>query len=180
MADWPDQLCVDPEFRLFRRPLPGEVPPILRSAVFDPASSAVIAAQDSQARAAARNLAVQLLEREPQFGNPENPLPDGPVVLVGTDADVEAVLKRQALEGAPGPIAGRGTARAWAMVRTGKDTLVVISGQDAAALGAIAGPLPHYGSESFVVFDGRRAIDRGVWPVGPSPLCIDLASEAGR
>ena len=32
-----------------------------------------------------------------------------------------------------------------------------------AALAATVGPLPHYGGRSYVVFDGRRAIDQGTW-----------------
>ena len=170
----PDGLCVDPDFRLFRRPQPGEVAPILRAVVFDTAASAVIAAKDADVHAAARAVALRLLEREPQLGNAEATLPDGPVLLIGTDSDVQAVLARQALEGPPARIAGRGTARTWAVQRPGKGTLVVISGRDAGALSDIAGPLPHYGGESFVVFDDRRAIDRGTWPAGSSPLCADL------
>ena len=34
----------------------------------------------------------------------------------------------------------------------------------------IARPLPHYRSRSFVVFDGSRAIKRGLWPARESPL----------
>lgn len=176
----PDGFCVDPDFRLFRRPLPGEVPVILRSVVFDTESTAVIATQDSQAWTAARALAAQLLEREPRFGEAQAPLPDGAVMLVGTDADVAAVLRRQALEDPPARLAGQGTARAWATGRAGKGALVVVSGRDATALRDLTAPLPHYGGESFVVFDGRRTIDRGVWPADASPLCADLPSEGER
>ena len=177
--DRPHRLCVDPDFRLFRRPGPGEVAPILRSAAFDPSAPVVIAALNPQVQAAARNLAARLLEREPQFNGPSAPLPDGTAVLVGTDAEVEAVLKREALDGLAPDIARRGTARAWTVARLGKGALVVVSGEDAGALSAIAGPLPHYGAESFVVFEGRRLSDRGVWPAGPGPLCVELESEDG-
>ena len=34
--------------------------------------------------------------------------------------------------------------------------------------------LPHYGGESFVVFQGRTAEDRGLLPAGSSPLDVDL------
>jgi aminopeptidase N len=169
-----ESLCVDPDFRLFRRPLPGEVAPIVRSVVFDSEAPAVIAAQDPQAREAAQALARQLLERAPRLASAGAALPDGPVLLVGTDAEVKAFLDRQKLPGAPSTIAGRGTARAWAIQRDEAGPLVVVAARDAAALQEIAGPLPHYGSDSFIVFDGRRTIDHGVWPAGPSPLCTRL------
>ena len=177
-AQRPRRICVDPDFRLFRRPLPGEVAPILRAVVFDTAVRVVIAAHDAQAAAAARALAARLLERAPPVTERAAGLPDGAVLLVGTDAAVDAVLKHQSGIAPPARIAGRGTARAWAARRPGKGVLVAVSGRDAAALEDVSGALPHYGSESFVVFDGRRAIDRGVWPVGQSPLCADLSARA--
>jgi aminopeptidase N len=145
--------------------------------VFDSHAPAVIAAHDPQAQTAAQALARRLLERTPSYGEAQRALPQGPVLLVGTDADVEAVLMRQGLAGPPPSIAGHGTARAWAVNRPGKGTLVVVSGHDATALADMTAPLPHYGSDGFVVFDGRRTIDRGVWPSGPDPLCLNLASE---
>jgi hypothetical protein len=42
--------------------------------------------------------------------------------------------------------------------------VAVISVRDAEALRALARPLPHYGAQSFLAFQGARAIERGVWP----------------
>ncbi len=170
----PQGVCIDPDFRLFRRPLPGEVASVLRSVVFDTEAPAVIAAEDPSARAAALALARRLLEREPRLASADAPFPDGPVLLVGTDAEVEGVLQRRRTPGPPSTIAGHGTARAWAIQRDKAEPLVVVAARDAAALQEITGPLPHYGSDSFIVFDGRRTIDHGVWPRGPSPLCARL------
>jgi len=170
----PETLCIDPDFRLFRRPLPGEVAPIVRSVVFDSEAPAVIAAGDPRARDAGLALARQLLEREPRLANADAPLPAGPVVLIGTEAEVEAVLQRQELPGVPSQIAGHGTARAWATEREKAGPLVVVAARDATALQEIIRPLPHYGSDSFIVFDGRRTINHGVWPPAPSPLCARL------
>jgi hypothetical protein len=30
---------------------------------------------------------------------------------------------------------------------------------------AIARPLPHYGAQSYLAFDGSKLLTRGVWPV---------------
>lgn len=177
-AQRPQQVCVDPDFRLFRRPQPEEMAPILRGVVFDSAAPAVIAAAGAQADAAARQVALRLLERAPQFGDADALRSASPVLLVGTDMEVEAALARAGIDPAPVHIAGQGTARAWAVQRPGTGPLVVVGGRDAAALNAIAGALPHYGGESFVVFDGRRAVDRGVWPEERSPLCADLDAAA--
>jgi len=171
-----DQVCIDPDFRLFRRPLPGEVAPILRGVVFDISASTLIAATDPQAHAAAEALAVRLLERRPVLGDAGAALPVNSALLIGTDAEVAVVLSREGISGPPQRIAGRGTGRAWATHRPGKGVLVVISGHDASALTDMSAPLPHYGSDSFVVFEGRRATDHGVWPAGTSPLCVDLSS----
>jgi hypothetical protein len=41
--------------------------------------------------------------------------------------------------------------------------LAVVAGQDAAALEALVRPLPHYGGQSWLVFDGAKLLERGVW-----------------
>ena len=43
-------------------------------------------------------------------------------------------------------------------------TLLVVSARDTPSLQALQRPLPHYGRQSWLVFDGAKAIDRGVWP----------------
>ena len=42
--------------------------------------------------------------------------------------------------------------------------VAVVSVRDAAALLALQRPLPHYGAQSFLVFEGAHAVTRGVWP----------------
>jgi hypothetical protein len=43
-----------------------------------------------------------------------------------------------------------------------------VAAKDAAALQAVARPLPHYGSQSWLVFEGGRVLARGVWEA-PGP-----------
>ena len=40
----------------------------------------------------------------------------------------------------------------------------LVAADNLAALQALGRPLPHYGSRSYVVFDGPKAIDKGLWP----------------
>jgi hypothetical protein len=42
--------------------------------------------------------------------------------------------------------------------------VAVIAARDAAALRALARPLPHYGAQSYLIFDGAKLLERGVWP----------------
>ncbi|MBK7674598.1 MAG: hypothetical protein IPJ27_07405 [Candidatus Accumulibacter sp.] len=56
----------------------------------------------------------------------------------------------------------------------GTPALAVISANDAEALRALLRPLPHYGSQSWLVFDGGRAIERGIWPMIDPPVPVTL------
>ena len=56
-----------------------------------------------------------------------------------------------------------GTAHAWTIRQDGV-TFIVVSAKDASFLQALVRPLPHYGKQSYVVFDGVKVIERGTWP----------------
>ncbi len=171
----PSVLAVDPDLRLFRRLAREDVPPVLREAAFDPSTGAVIAAVDPAARTAAREVAARLLEREPAVvAAAAGALPARPLVVAGTTPEVTALLAATGLDGVPPVLSGRGTARAWAARRPDGLPLVVVAADGAEALRAAARPLPHYGAQSFVVFDGARAIERGLWPPAASPLRVSL------
>jgi hypothetical protein len=42
--------------------------------------------------------------------------------------------------------------------------VAVVSVSDAESLEALARPLPHYGAQSYLILDGGRVIERGIWP----------------
>src|SRR5262245_46120754 len=174
VPDAPRVLAVDPDLRLFRRLARDEIPPIMREVAFDRDAVAVVAARDDATRAAARDVASALLERQPRVVRLDAPraLPTGPLVLVGTSAEVTAVLATAGL-GVPAAV-DKGTARAWAARRPQAATLVAVAAEDADGLRAVARPLPHYGAQSFVVFDGPRATDRGLWPLDERSLRAEL------
>jgi hypothetical protein len=56
--------------------------------------------------------------------------------------------------------------------------LAIISGRDAAALNALQRGLPHYGGQSWLVFEQGRAIDKGVWPASVPEIAV--VSSAGK
>ena len=93
-----------------------------------------------------------------------NALGSFPILLAGTHGEIEQALARAGLPARPSNLAGQGSAQVWT-VPGQPFRLAVISGQDAAAVNALQRGLPHYGGQSWLVFEQGRAINRGVWPV---------------
>jgi aminopeptidase N len=160
----PLALALDPDFALFRRLAPDEAPPILREVMVHPATTLAVVA-DGAAAEVARRLAAQLLD------HPAKPfaasLPPTPLVAIGLSDEVDAWLAQHGLPSRPAAVTGKGTAQAWTATRSDGRTLVAVSARDADALAALARPLPHYGRQSWVVFEGAKALERGVWPSTP-------------
>jgi hypothetical protein len=174
VGDRPRRLRIDPDFCLFRRLDPVEVPPILRSVAFDSKAPVVVADREPAVRETVRELAARFFERTPRVVNGNERFPAGSVLVVGTENAVADLLVREKLPPPPQGIAGRGTVRAWSAQRSDGGTVVAVSAHDLSALREIVTLLPHYGGESFVVFQGRTAEDRGLLPAGPSPLDVEL------
>ena len=158
----PMGLRLDPQVRLWRVLDAADLPPILRQWI--PASAPRLVLGSAALRSDALALAGQLFENRAE----EIPLPDAgrgtqPVLLIGLRPDVDAALAALGLPPEPARLAGRGTAQIWTLPRAAPP-LAVVSVRDAEALRALARPLPHYGAQSFLAFEGARAIERGVWP----------------
>lgn len=170
----PRALAVDPGFGLFRRLAPGEAPPTLRDVTLDHAATTVIAADDGPAAEAARALAERLADGTPRIATANRIDPAAPLAVIGTAGEVERLLTRLGLPPLPDSLAGRGTARVWTARTPQGRPLLAVTADDAAALQALLRPLPHYGRQSWLVFEGARAVDRGVWPAGDSPLRVSF------
>ncbi len=171
----PTAIHIDPGHDLFRRLLPGEAPPILRDVTLAANAVTVIAAEEAAADRVARQLGERLMDRPARFGPAEpSELAPAPLLIVGITTQVETFLARADLDGVPDSLAGRGTARVWTARRGNGEPLLVVAADDVQALEALVRPLPHYGGKSYLVFDGRRAIDTGTWPVAQSPLSRQL------
>ena len=167
----PSALHLDPAHDLFRRLLPGETPTILRDVTLAADALTFIAAQSATAEQVARQLAKRMLDTNVRFGSADaaEPAPN-PLLIVGITPQVDALLARFELDGVPESLAGRGTARVWTARRNGGAPLLVVAADDVAALEALLRPLPHYGGKSYLVFEGRHALETGTWPVQHSPL----------
>jgi len=164
----PQLIRIDPDIRLWRHLDPQEMPPILRQWIGAPAPRLHIAASGAAAEAAA-NLAQRFFEVKPQsISGPAlagELTTGGPLLIIGTHAELAATLAAAGLPGPPSELSKRGSAQVWTLVRPVGAPLAVVSADDAAALQALARPLPHYGGQSWLVFAGAKNVDRGIWPV---------------
>lgn len=164
----PLAIHVDPDHNLFRRLLPGESPPIIRDVTLDADSRTLILTDDDETAATARRLAERLMDTPPRLIDAETRITDdAPLLIIGTAARVQPVLQRAGLAERHDKA---GTARAWTARRENGQPVLIVTAADGTALAALLRPLPHYGRKSYAVFQGRRAIDTGIWPVPGSPL----------
>jgi len=169
----PLQVALDPELRLMRRLAAAEAPPILRDAMLAGNPTLVMATANTAVEAAARELAASLLERaasERKFASTQ--------LVVGFHADIDAWLVREGMPSRPSTLATtRGSAQVWTARADDGRIVVLVSAQDAPSLAALVRPLPHYGRDSYLVFEGARMIERGSWPA--QPQVWELKPKAG-
>jgi hypothetical protein len=163
LPDKPLQVALDPELRLLRRLAATEAPPILRDAMLAGNPILVTPTANAAIEAAARELAASLLERAPAERKSASTQ-----LVVGLHADIDAWLARQGMASRPAMLAAtRGSAQVWT-VRAGDGHIaVLVSAQDAPSLAALTRPLPHYGQQSYLVFEGARMLERGIWAAQP-------------
>lgn len=174
----PASVRLDPQHRLWRVLAPQELPPILRQWVLARAPRIAVASADPALREVAFALAARFFERTPVMVSPAqlDSAGEEPILLAGLHAEIDAELARSGLPPRPAPLAGRGSAQVWTIAAgVGRAPVAVISARDAASLRALLRPLPHYGAQSYLAFDGARAIERGVWPAPGKVHAVDPA-----
>ena len=97
-----------------------------------------------------------------------------PVLLVGTTSAVVDALVRAGLPARPNRLGDRGTARVWTIRYSGDVPLLVVEGQDVDALRQSVAAIRHHGASSYLVFEGSRVVDQGVWPPTGQPLQVQF------
>jgi len=151
----PDEMARDSDYRLWRRIDPAKLPPILREVFIAPQARLIMADADEDVRQAARVLAARVLDaKDTSRGDAR--------LIIGRDASIERWLTDNALPPPPPTVRGKGSARVWAGRDGQGKPFVVVSGRDAAALTALQRGLPHYGKQGWLVFEGGRAIEKGL------------------
>ncbi|AKU12196.1 putative aminopeptidase [Azoarcus sp. CIB] len=166
----PTGVRLDPELQVWRLLGQEQLPPILRQWVIARSPYLAHASAAADVREASVALAQRLFEVSPHAIAPgEMTKGSGPVLLAGLHADVDAALERAGLPPRPERLAGRGSAQVWTVAAPAGAPVAVVSARDAESLRALLRPLPHYGAQSWLVFEGARLVERGVWPA-PAPL----------
>jgi aminopeptidase N len=174
LTSTPHAVRLDPEFRLWRRLSARELPPILREWIISSAPAIVIATPDSSGAqspepnvgAAAERLAQAFFEKPARtIAATSMKAASGPVLLVGLHDAIDRTLAALRLPPRPPAVANAGSAQVWTIDdRTAEGRVAVISARDAESLSAIIRPLPHYGAQSYLAFEGSKMVTRGVWP----------------
>jgi hypothetical protein len=85
-------------------------------------------------------------------------------LLIGLEDEVDRALAQRGLPGRPESLQRKGTAQVWSLSDATGTPVLCVSARDAAALRSLIRPLPHYGRQSWLVFEGGKAVERGVWP----------------
>jgi len=168
VASRPLALTVDPEADLLRHP--GAMPAILRQLTLDPATRAHVVGEASP------SLARRVLGREAETLPASAELAtsaDAPLLVVGATAAVDAWRRANDLPAPPRALTRAGQARFW-MVPGRR--IGLLSGDDADALGRLAGTLRHHGQRSYVVQGaGGNTLDAGTWTLEETPLRVTLS-----
>ncbi len=167
---------LDPDYRLWRRVDLAYFPPILREVFVAPRAGLLLADADPDLRAAATALADRLLDSHPQpLSHNGTGLPGlSPVLLIGQSASVDSLLARLGLPPRPTRLAGKGSAQVWAARDRDGRPYAVVSVQDISALLALQRGLPHYGRQSWLVFESTRVQDKGIWPARVERMAVDV------
>lgn len=160
------RVLVDPDFDVFRRLLPGESPTILRDVTLAPRIDAMVLGADTAFEKSGLGL-VGRLSRKAAPASVGAPM--GPTIVIGDNEDIATYLAQYLSTAIPEQVKS-GSAAAWTVQSADGHPVLVIRGDDAAAIDRLLRPLPHYGSRSYIIFDGSRALDKGVWQLDASPL----------
>ena len=170
----PLSIQFDPDSDLFRKLLANEAPPILRDITLDTETRTVIYPDDGEFGELASRLAGRLLESAPRIENLQLAQQSSrPLLLIARSDRLQELLDRLqiAVPSELPPV--NYNAEVWTARRAGKPVLV-IAAENSSELKSLLRPLPHYGGQSYVLFAGGRALERGIWPITRGALYRDL------
>lgn len=179
LSEPPISIEIDPNFNVFRKLGPNETSPILRDITLNSNSIVFLISSNKNLRNIAKKLATRILDNPPtyaeetQISNHENPK-----LIIGTTPEVSRYLQENGLPTTPKSLLGLGSARVWTtrhLSQKGKlFPLLIIEANDTRALKYLLKPLPHYGRNSYLIFNSATVIDSGTWPAKHNPLSATL------
>jgi aminopeptidase N len=184
---------IDPQFQVYRRLSPFEIPPSMSKAFGAKKSLIVMSAQSAPVHA---NLAKAWSQDgvETVMDSQLDALPtDRAVWVFGADNKFASVVA-EGIKAYGASLDAGGLRTTSARYEAAERSLVVgvrhprnpdlaviyVSASSAAAADALARKLPHYGKYSWLVFAGDEATNEatGEWPVGDTPLAVNLTPQA--
>ncbi|SEN48340.1 M1 family metallopeptidase [Nitrosomonas marina] len=165
LSEKTQSVILDPDTRLFRLLAPGEALPILREVMVNPTTTTVILSDNDETQQTAAALAEKLQRRTPKILTADQFLTGSPTLVIGLQHEIDAWLESRGLPEKPEEVLEKGTAQIWTLTGPEDSPMVIVSAQDKVSLEALIRPLPHYGRQSYIVFDGRQAVKKGVWPM---------------
>jgi aminopeptidase N len=184
---------VDPQFQVYRRLSPFEIPPSLSKAFGARKVLIVMSAQSAPvyaglAKAWARDGVETIMDTELDglpadravwvfgAGNKFAPVVAEALKTYGASLDAKGLHTANATyEGA-----ARSLVAAVRHPSNPSSAVIYVSASSEAAADALARKLPHYGKYSWLVFTGDEATNEatGEWPIGDTPLARNLAPQA--
>jgi hypothetical protein len=173
--------------RLWRRLDPRAVPPIFREIFISPRSQLFLANQSPDWTAPATALAGRLLDTRPGALTEAGLLssPEVPALVVGDPDSIARVLTRLGIGGLPevlfaqsrsdptGKRPLKGSAQAWTARAPSGKTFVFVMVDGPEMLGSLHRAMPHYGRQSWLVFQDGRVVEQGAWPVPAQTLLLE-------
>jgi len=173
----PLYLQADPGSDIFRRLHQNEAPPILRDVTLNATSRTLVASADDLFTQTAQRLASRLMDTQPVFESLAAAQQAGhPLLLITTNDGLAEQLKLLRLERPAGLPRVAYSAEVWTTRRTDGAPVLVVSAANADDLESLLRPLPHYGGQSYVLFEAGRAVNRGIWPITRGALFRDFDS----
>jgi hypothetical protein len=183
----PVSLEIDPDFDMFRRLCTEEIPVTIGGAFANDTGTIIIGNREDPAVRVSFSAISHALGIE---GDVVNEADAGATELTGShlwllgrgDALAEILRETEVhLEGGKVTVAGSefdiGGRTFICTIRNPRDensVVTVIISADTESIPGIMRKLPHYGRNSYLVFEGGKALERGVWEAEGSPLRADF------
>jgi aminopeptidase N len=181
------QVELDPELRLWRRLDPKTVPPIFREVFVAPRAQLFLASKAPAWRVPATALAARLLDAQPSELGEADLLtaPQVPVLVIGDAASIRPLLPILGMGSLPEILLAanpadpadrrplKGTARAWAARAPNGKTFAFVLADSPEQVGLLQRSMPHYGRQSWLVFQEGRVSEQGAWPVAAQRLSLN-------
>ena len=183
-------LAVDPDFNIFRKLYIEEIPMTIGGAFANDTGTIIIGnLEEPQTRHSLFGISQSIgvegetideaTEGEVDLTGPHFWFLGRGDALNGILSETELALAegKATIAGSEFDIAGRTIICTLRNPRDEASAIAVIVSEDMESLATVVRKLPHYGPNSYLIFEGDKVVERGVWEAKDSPLRADLAAR---